>query len=119
MFADHTCDKRSTRTYIANTFPDFVIEDGFSEEDLLWPGNVENGETAHDVAVRAKKVLDKIYNEDEATCKYTLTLLLRYPDDQARHIDYGSWRNNQRISGCARHEAVCVAYGRYVRKSGY
>ena len=32
----HTCDRRGTKTYIEGAFPDYVIEPGFSENDLLW-----------------------------------------------------------------------------------
>jgi len=32
----HTCDQRRTASYIRKTYPEYTIEPGFSEEDLLW-----------------------------------------------------------------------------------
>jgi hypothetical protein len=32
----HTCDRRGNKTYIQDNFPTYVIEKGFSEQDLLW-----------------------------------------------------------------------------------
>ncbi|KAI6152367.1 histidine phosphatase superfamily [Pisolithus tinctorius] len=62
-FGIHTCDKRRTRTYIHETFPEYLIEDGFTEEDELWKPDVR--ESWDDVDVRAKAVLDMIFENDE------------------------------------------------------
>lgn len=62
-FGIHTCDKRRTRTYIHETFPEYLIEDGFTEEDALWKPDVR--ESWDDVDVRAKAVLDMIFENDE------------------------------------------------------
>ncbi|KAA8571305.1 hypothetical protein EYC84_000625 [Monilinia fructicola] len=32
----HTCDRRSNRTFIQESFPTYAIEQGFSEKDPLW-----------------------------------------------------------------------------------
>ena len=32
----HTCDRRSSKAYIAESFPTFTFEEGFAEEDPLW-----------------------------------------------------------------------------------
>ncbi|KAL4081443.1 histidine phosphatase superfamily [Scleroderma yunnanense] len=58
----HTCDKRRTRSYIQETFPEYVIEEGFAEEDQLW--NPDIRETCNDIDVRAKEVLDMIFECD-------------------------------------------------------
>lgn len=62
-FGIHTCDKRRTRTYIHETFPEYLIEDGFTEEDALWKPDVR--ESWDDVDVRAKAVLDMIFENDK------------------------------------------------------
>ncbi|KAI6163259.1 histidine phosphatase superfamily [Pisolithus thermaeus] len=62
-FGIHTCDKRRTRTYIHETFPEYLIEDGFTEEDELWTPDVR--ETWEDVDVRVKAVLDMIFKNDK------------------------------------------------------
>jgi len=58
----HTCDKRKTRTYIATSYPHFIIEDGFTELDELWSPTVR--ESAAQVAERARKVLDVVFQND-------------------------------------------------------
>jgi len=58
----HTCDKRKTRTYIATSYPRFIIEDGLTELDELWSPTVR--ESAADVAERARKVLDVVFQND-------------------------------------------------------
>jgi broad specificity phosphatase PhoE len=59
----HTCDKRRTRTYIEQTFPDFDIEKELIEEDTLWDPEVR--ETHAEVDVRMRRVLDMIFDKDQ------------------------------------------------------
>ncbi|RDB24444.1 hypothetical protein Hypma_008411 [Hypsizygus marmoreus] len=59
----HTCDKRRTKTYIKTTFSEFIVERGFSEDDLLWDPDIR--ETKAHVAERAKDVFDMIFKNDE------------------------------------------------------
>jgi len=61
----HTCDRRSNRTYIRENFPGYVIEEGFSEEDLLWKPLL--GEVPLDQELRSKKVLDEVFQSDPHT----------------------------------------------------
>ncbi|KAG6889697.1 hypothetical protein C0995_015445 [Termitomyces sp. Mi166 len=63
VYGVHTCDQRRTRTYIHATFPEFRIEPGFTENDLLWTPEVR--ETDAHVAGRAKQVLDLVFSEDK------------------------------------------------------
>ena len=64
----HTCDKRKTRTYIAASYPRFVIEDGLTELDELWSPTVR--ESGAQVTERARKVLDVVFKNDrDALCK--------------------------------------------------
>jgi len=58
MIGMHTCDKRSPRSVIAERFPEFIIEDGFTEADELWkPDYRENDD---EMVVRLKVAMDKI-----------------------------------------------------------
>lgn len=41
----HTCDRRSTKTWIEENFPDFPIEPGFAEEDPLWDAKLRESST--------------------------------------------------------------------------
>jgi broad specificity phosphatase PhoE len=61
----HTCDRRSTKTEIHDSFPGYLIEEGFSELDLLWKKGV--GEVSADEDVRSKKVLDEVFGTDDST----------------------------------------------------
>jgi len=63
----HTCDKRSTRSYIAKTFPQFDIEPAFSEEDELW--REDHRETLEEITVRLGEALEEIFRDDPATCE--------------------------------------------------
>ncbi|KAF8437205.1 histidine phosphatase superfamily [Boletus edulis BED1] len=58
-----TCDKRRKKSEIASDFPDYPFEEGFIEEDEIWDPDVR--ETFEEVDVRAKKVLDMIFDKDE------------------------------------------------------
>jgi len=57
-----TCNKRKTRTYIATSYSRFIIEDGLTELDELWTPTVQ--ESVAQVAERARKVLDVIFQND-------------------------------------------------------
>ncbi|KAF5349934.1 hypothetical protein D9756_009280 [Leucocoprinus leucothites] len=64
----YTYDKRRSRTYIRNHFPSFSIEDGFSEEDLLWHPDIR--ENKIQMAVRAQSVLEMIFDEEPPVTLY-------------------------------------------------
>ena len=61
-----TCDKRRNKSEIAKDYPDYPFEDGFTEEDETWDAEVR--ETLGELDVRAKKVLDMIFGNDEEQC---------------------------------------------------
>ena len=61
----HTCDRRSNRTYIHDSFPSYRIEPGFTENDQLW--QALHGETSVDQAIRSKTVLDQVFSTDGST----------------------------------------------------
>ena len=61
----HTCDRRGSRTYISNAFPNYKIEPGFAETDPLW--QPLHAETPTDQDIRSKKVLDDVFLTDDRT----------------------------------------------------
>jgi len=61
----HTCDRRSSKSVIQTKYPDWKIEDGFSEEDLLWDPVLRETDLAQDH--RAKEVFDEVFETEERT----------------------------------------------------
>ncbi|MCJ1356368.1 MAG: hypothetical protein MMC33_006363 [Icmadophila ericetorum] len=61
----HTCDRRSSKTCIHNTYPDYTIEEGFAENDELWEADERESNSALDA--RLKKLLDDIFEHDDST----------------------------------------------------
>jgi broad specificity phosphatase PhoE len=61
----HTCDRRSSKSYIHQQFPSFIFEKGFSEADPYWEELMAEPSAAQDV--RSKAVLDDIFTHDDAT----------------------------------------------------
>ncbi|KAH8898241.1 phosphoglycerate mutase [Thozetella sp. PMI_491] len=59
---EHTCDRRSSRSWIAENYPDYVIEPGFTEEDELWASH--KWETIEDHIKRKQAVLEEIFSTD-------------------------------------------------------
>ncbi|KAF3004340.1 hypothetical protein E8E13_009528 [Curvularia kusanoi] len=60
----HTCDRRSSKTYIHQNFPDYVFEKGFAEQDPYWKALM--AEPSADQDIRSKAVLDDIFTHDDA-----------------------------------------------------
>jgi broad specificity phosphatase PhoE len=67
----HTCDKRSTKSWIAAAHPAFTIEPGFTEDDELWVPDVR--ETLDEHIVRATELLDDIFRYAEDATVISLT----------------------------------------------
>ena len=61
----HTCDRRSTKSYIHSEFPNYIFEPGFAENDELWSPDIRESDPALDV--RLKKLLDDIFTHDDST----------------------------------------------------
>ncbi|SJL18575.1 uncharacterized protein ARMOST_22172 [Armillaria ostoyae] len=61
----HTCDKRHPLSWIQLNYPQLLVEDGFSEQDVLWKPDVR--ETKAEVKIRAKQVLDRIFTLNSST----------------------------------------------------
>lgn len=65
MISQHTCDRRSSKSYIEANFPSFPIEAGFTENDELWTGTAAETDSSQDV--RTKILLDSIFSSDDST----------------------------------------------------
>jgi len=61
----HTCDKRSNKSVIHESFPQYNFERGFAEADPLWGPSLEESNSARDV--RLKKILDDVFAHDKST----------------------------------------------------
>ncbi|CAG8972198.1 hypothetical protein HYALB_00007340 [Hymenoscyphus albidus] len=61
----HTCDRRSTKSYIHDLFPRYKIEEGFTECDELWKPLLAEQPVNQDI--RTKMVLDDVFGNDKHT----------------------------------------------------
>ncbi|KAL1961463.1 hypothetical protein VTO42DRAFT_191 [Malbranchea cinnamomea] len=61
----HTCDRRSSRTYIRTAYPTYRIEHGFAETDPLWDPELRESNSAR--TARMRTLLDDIFTHDSST----------------------------------------------------
>ncbi|CZS96299.1 related to PMU1-high copy suppressor of ts tps2 mutant phenotype [Rhynchosporium agropyri] len=61
----HTCDRRSTKSYIQSSFPRYNIESSFTERDELFRPLFAEGFSNQDI--RSKAVLDDVFDSDDST----------------------------------------------------
>jgi hypothetical protein len=96
----HTCDMRRSKTYILSEFPQFVIENDFTEADELWLA--EARETMDEMTNRVRSVLDMIFNKDSETCQRRTSLYDMYPflkvDLLFRYFYHRALGNHKRVS---------------------
>lgn len=59
----HYCDKRSSKSWIQNAYPNFTIEPGFTEEDELW--KPDQRETLEEHIIRKTELLNDIFEHDK------------------------------------------------------
>ncbi|OTA91494.1 hypothetical protein M434DRAFT_397158 [Hypoxylon sp. CO27-5] len=77
---NHTCDRRSSRSWIELNYPGYVIEEGFPELDTRWDAN--KSETFEQHIIRTQRVFDDIFTNDASpiisliTHSYTITAIL-------------------------------------------
>ncbi|KAI1336778.1 histidine phosphatase superfamily [Xylariaceae sp. FL0016] len=62
-FGVHSCDRRRSMSWIASNYPDYTIEQGFTEEDKLWKADAR--ETEEEIANRVKEFLGDVFNESD------------------------------------------------------
>jgi broad specificity phosphatase PhoE len=78
---DHTCDRRSSKSWIHENYPDYIMEDGFTEEDILW--KTDKTETLEEHVIRKQRLLEDIFAHDESpfisltTHSYAISALLK------------------------------------------
>jgi hypothetical protein len=91
--SEHTCNRRSTRSWIAANYPSYVFEPNFTEEDELWTGVTTEVSAAQDF--RSKALLDDIFTSDANTyLSFTshsgeITSLLRVTDHRPFRLSTG------------------------------
>ncbi|GAB7328517.1 hypothetical protein MBLNU13_g00479t1 [Cladosporium sp. NU13] len=72
VMGEHTCDRRSSKTKIHAAQPNWLIEEGFTEEDELWEADHRETHAEHDV--RTQKLLDQVFgNEGKDASVVSLT----------------------------------------------
>ena len=62
---NHTCDRRSSRSWIAEHYPEFIIDPAFTEEDELW--RADRWESGEEHQARIQRLLEEIYESDQNT----------------------------------------------------
>ena len=62
VMGEHTCDKRSSKTKIHAAQPEWLIEEGFTEEDELWEADHRETHEEHDV--RTLRLLDQVFADE-------------------------------------------------------
>ena len=67
----HTCDRRSSRSYISSTYPSCTIEPGFAEVDPLWLPDLRESDSA--LTLRLKTLFDDIFTTDGRSTFTSLT----------------------------------------------
>ncbi|KAI9780676.1 MAG: hypothetical protein M1839_006617 [Geoglossum umbratile] len=60
----HTCDHRSSKTYIHRNYPSYKFELGFTENDKLWIPDLRESDSAQ--TARSKELLDNIFSRDRS-----------------------------------------------------
>lgn len=64
------CDKRSPLSHIVKNYPQFIVEEGFTEEDELWrPDHRENDD---ELVLRLREALDEIFSESPPVCEFVI-----------------------------------------------
>ncbi|KAI1047539.1 hypothetical protein LB505_014074 [Fusarium chuoi] len=63
---NHTCDKRRTKQWIQASYPDYELESGFAEEDVLWHADRSESNEAH--VARTQELLEDVWRHDSGSC---------------------------------------------------
>lgn len=64
VMGEHTCDRRSDRSYIVEHYPEWRIESGFTEKDELW--RPDHRETFEEHDLRTMEFLSELFKNDDA-----------------------------------------------------
>lgn len=68
---EHTCDRRSTASYIHSEFPSYTFEPDFSETDVLWKPDERETDAAQ--TMRLHQALEDIFTVDERSAFLSIT----------------------------------------------
>jgi broad specificity phosphatase PhoE len=77
---DHTCDRRSTRSWIKKEYPNYTFNPDISEVDQLWKSDRWESDDAH--AARIQLLFENIFDNDDnqfvalVTHSYTISAIL-------------------------------------------
>ncbi|KAF4458240.1 PMU1-high copy suppressor of ts tps2 mutant phenotype [Fusarium albosuccineum] len=88
---DHTCDRKRTKDWITVNYPEYEVEAGFTDEDLLW--HADRSESKEEHVARTQSLLEDIWAQDSGTVvalvthSYTLSSILEVID--APHFRVG------------------------------
>ncbi|KAG6369496.1 histidine phosphatase superfamily [Boletus reticuloceps] len=113
----HTCDKRRTRSDIQAAFPEYGFEEGFTENDQLWKAN--SRETYEDIDVRARCVLDKIFQNDREQCGLSFCFsrwnsVLKLTRGRISYISHSTWWLHQLLLASVSSSALDFTHRRFV-----
>ncbi|KAL9000536.1 MAG: hypothetical protein Q9169_000829 [Polycauliona sp. 2 TL-2023] len=61
----HTCDRRSSKSSLVDSFPNFIFEPSMTEGDKLWSSTER--ENNQDLDKRMKMLLDDVFEHDDST----------------------------------------------------
>jgi len=61
----NSCDRRSSKSYIEQHYPDYVFEKDFAEDDPLWEAELRESDSMQ--TVRLKGLLDDVFEHDPTT----------------------------------------------------
>ncbi|KAK7948744.1 uncharacterized protein PG986_009630 [Apiospora aurea] len=67
----HTCDRRSSKSWIQEHYPSYLIEPGFTENDELF--EADRRETDEEHILRARIAMEEIF-ENESSCFVSITM---------------------------------------------
>ncbi|WPH00967.1 Hypothetical protein R9X50_00380100 [Acrodontium crateriforme] len=64
VLGEHTCDRRSSKSFIQKSVPTWTIEDGFTENDELWQADHRETDAEHDV--RSTSLLNDVFSNENS-----------------------------------------------------
>ncbi|KAH7305432.1 histidine phosphatase superfamily [Stachybotrys elegans] len=62
---DHTCDRRRDKSWIQSVYPEYELEAGFAENDVLWHPDRYESDTEH--MARTQQLLENIFDSESGT----------------------------------------------------
>lgn len=94
LITDHTCDRRSAKSWIKEHYPDYQLGAGFTENDGLWTG--KRWESPDEHTARKQRVLEDIFMTDDnifialTVHSYAISAILRVVGMDKSRVGEGS-----------------------------